>query len=90
MNSNIVARDQPMQYVTRLRREGRGGKTNDGHFQSREALTLTGARGGQTAAEGVMGDKRATPFLQQTPTSDVVHRQALADFSPQTMESMAK
>ncbi|GBR51459.1 TonB-dependent siderophore receptor [Neokomagataea thailandica NBRC 106555] len=43
-----------------------------------------------TAEESSMGDKRATPFLQQTQTTNVVTHQTIVDFSPATMEDMAK
>ncbi|WP_233582125.1 MULTISPECIES: TonB-dependent siderophore receptor [unclassified Asaia] len=55
-----------------------------------EVLTVIGERGSYAASDSSMGDKRSTPFLQQTQTTNVVTRQTLADFSPQTMEDMAK
>jgi len=85
-----AARAEPQRHITRPHREGQGGETSARHHRNHEVLTVMGARGGYAAAESAMGDKRATPFLQQTQTTNVVTHQTLADFSPQTMEDMAK
>ncbi|MDR6182673.1 TonB-dependent receptor [Asaia bogorensis] len=87
---DIATRDAPKRHITRPHREGQGGETSARHQRNHEVLTVMGARGGYAAAESAMGDKRATPFLQQTQTTNVVTHQTLADFSPQTIEDMAK
>ncbi|WP_264817338.1 TonB-dependent receptor, partial [Asaia krungthepensis] len=80
-NSGIVAsRSEHMRAQRKL----------DAAERRHEVLTVIGARGSYAASDSSMGDKRPTPFLQQTQTTNVVTRQTLADFSPQTMEDMAK
>lgn len=55
-----------------------------------EVLNVIGDRNSYAAPDSAIGDKRATPFLQQTQTTNVVTHQTLADFAPQTMDDMAK
>ncbi|WP_376951181.1 TonB-dependent receptor [Asaia spathodeae] len=56
----------------------------------RELITVRGERGSYAATESGLGDKRATPFLEQTQTTNVVTHQTIVDFAPQTMEDMTK
>ncbi len=65
-------------------------KSSAGVAHRHEVITVNGERGSYAAPDSGIGDKRSTPFLQQTQTTNVVTHQTLTDFSPQTMEDMAK
>lgn len=55
-----------------------------------EHYVVEAQRHAYAAEESSMGDKRATSFLQQTQTTNVVTHQTLADFNPMSMDDMAK
>lgn len=92
----IVARSSPSvdsKTVIAATSRGKGPLQPAGTSRSeagKELITVRGERGSYAATDSSMGDKRATPFLEQTQTTNVVTHQTLVDFAPQTMEDMAK